>query len=284
MLGIPYLLKISRPRFWVYIFGPYIIGLIAGANQTDALLDWKVGVYALFFLFPANLLIYGVNDIFDYETDALNDKKTNYETLVKPDKRKPLFLVITVLNLPFIVLSLFLGTKAIIAMFGFLFFSIFYSAPPIRAKIRPFLDSLFNVLYIFPGIFGYVLLAEKLPSWQIILSAGLWAMAMHAYSAIPDIEADRQANLKTIATELGATATLALCSILYVSSALIALPYIGILAIFLGIVFAVMIAISFHFNKTNRLFAVYKFFPIINSISGFLLFWQIALSRFDILK
>jgi 4-hydroxybenzoate polyprenyltransferase len=30
----------------------------------------------IYFTYPANLLVYGVNDIFDYETDKLNAKKT----------------------------------------------------------------------------------------------------------------------------------------------------------------------------------------------------------------
>ncbi|NCQ82272.1 hypothetical protein GW750_05760 [bacterium] len=32
----------------------------------------------------------------------------------------------------------------------FLFTSLFYSLPPIRAKAKPFLDGTFNILYILP--------------------------------------------------------------------------------------------------------------------------------------
>ena len=82
-----FLLKVSRPRFWLYVFGPYLVGLAAGASAREDFLQFKVFAFALYFLLPANLLIYGVNDIFDFETDKLNPKKQDYEILVQPADR-----------------------------------------------------------------------------------------------------------------------------------------------------------------------------------------------------
>lgn len=282
MLDFGFLVKISRPRFWLYIFGPFLVGLISGATQPENILNWKTILFGLYFFFPANLLIYGINDIFDYETDRLNEKKTEYETLVEPDYRKELFAVILVTNLPFVFLSAFFGIKIFSAMGGFLFFSCFYSAPPIRAKAKPLLDSMFNILYVFPGIFAFVLLTGKFPPLILIVAAGLWTMAMHAYSAIPDIEADKQAGLQTIATRLGSVGTHIFCLSLYLLSAILAFQYIGILSVLLGFIYTLMILISLFLNKKNQVFKVYKFFPLINSVVGFVLFWQIALSKFNL--
>lgn len=277
-----FLLKISRPRFWLYILGPFLIGLVGGSAQPSDILNWKMLVFGTYFFFPANLLIYGINDIFDYETDRLNEKKNEYETLVEPDYRRKLWAAILLSNLPFIALSLFLGELIILAMGGFLFFSCFYSAPPIRAKTKPFLDSIFNILYLFPGIFAFILISGKMPPFIVIIAAGLWTMAMHAYSAIPDIEADQKAGLKTIATWLGSKGTLVFCLILYLSAASLVFQYIGFLSVFLAIIYALMIFISFQFDKSNQIFRVYKFFPLLNSVVGFVLFWTIALSKFDL--
>ena len=74
---IQFLLKVSRPRFWLYVFGPYIVGLAAGAATRDDFVRIENLVFGLYFLLPANLLIYGINDIFDFETDRLNPKKPN---------------------------------------------------------------------------------------------------------------------------------------------------------------------------------------------------------------
>ncbi|HBE82737.1 MAG TPA: lycopene elongase, partial [Blastocatellia bacterium] len=48
------LLKISRPRFWVYVFGPYLVGLAAAAASANDLLRPGSIVFGLYFLFPAN--------------------------------------------------------------------------------------------------------------------------------------------------------------------------------------------------------------------------------------
>lgn len=276
-LNIGFLLTVSRYRFWFYTFGPYIIGLIAGADSIQTLLSpWPI-VFGLYFLFPANLLIYGINDIFDYETDVLNSKKQGYEPLISKDKHGSLWFAITFTNLPFIVVSLFLGAAAI-AMLGFLLFSIFYSAKPIRAKTVPFLDSAFNILYVFPGIFGYVLISGEMPSAKLIAAAACWTAAMHAYSAIPDIEADANAGFKTIATVLGKDLTLLLCSILYAMAALLAFEWLGYLAILLGVIYVSLILVSL--VASNKLFQIYKLFPIVNVAAGAAIFWYTALTRF----
>ena len=275
-----FLFKVSRPRFWFYIFGPYIIGLIAGAASSNELFDWRTGLFTLYFLFPANLLIYGINDIFDYETDKLNKKKVEYELLVDRDRHKTLTLWILLLNVPFLIITVIFTPACIMPLAGFLFFSIFYSAPPIRAKAIPFLDSAFNILYIFPGVFGYQLLSGNFPPIALMVAAGFWTAAMHAYSAIPDIEADRAAGLKTIATVLGPFRTLTACALLYLTSAFIASEHLGFVSFSLGAVYLILMLASIRSVKTGTLFKLYRAFPVINVMAGFIIFWQIALEKF----
>ena len=279
MPNLRFLLKVSRPRFWFYIFGPYIVGLIAGAATRNDLLDWRTILFAVYFLFPGNLLIYGINDIFDFETDEFNAKKVEYETLVDRSHHRSLAIWIAVFNIPFIVAVLIFVPAAWISVAGFLFFSLLYSAPPIRAKTIPFLDSAFNVLYVFPGVFGYQLLSGSFPPIQLLIAAGLWTAAMHAYSAIPDIQADRNAGLQTIATFLGPYVTLVVCAVLYVAAAIIATEYLGFVSLSLGSIYLILMIASIRSVKTDRLFKLYRYFPIINVLSGFLIFWQIALDK-----
>lgn len=229
----------------------------------------------MYFLFPANVLIYGANDIFDYETDRRNPKKTDYECLVTPEKRRPIALAILVSNLPFLIFVPIYWPAAMLAMSLFLFFSVFYSAPPIRAKTKPILDSAFNVLYVFPGAVAYQLITGQFPPTISLIAGGLWTMAMHAYSAIPDITADREAGISTVATLLGRTGTLLFCLALYLASAALAHAFIGWAAIVLGALFAAMIAISFTSRREGGIFNVYRRFPLVNAVAGFLLFWYI---------
>lgn len=277
MPDIRFLLKVSRPRFWFYIFGPYIVGLVAAISERSELLNWRPAIFALYFLFPANLLIYGVNDIFDYETDRLNEKKTEYETLVIPDRRNALTIAILITNLPFIIAAGIFATAVLPSLAGFLFFSIFYSAPPIRAKAKPFLDSAFNILYVFPGAFAYQMLSTSFPPVSLMIAAGCWTAAMHAYSAILDIEADNEANLKTIATVCGPYVTLAICGALYLAAAAISFEYLGMVSVSLGFAYVFLMLASVRSYKTGRLFKLYRAFPLINIFAGFILFWEVVL-------
>ncbi|MFM9903820.1 MAG: prenyltransferase [Pyrinomonadaceae bacterium] len=279
MPDLRFLLKVSRPRFWFYVFGPYILGLVAAATTRSDLLDWRTVLFAIYFLFPANLLIYGVNDIFDYETDRLNEKKAGYELLVDRRRHKGLTFWILLVNLPFLIAAAVFVPVASISLAGFLFFSIFYSAPPIRAKTIPFLDSAFNILYIFPGAFGYQLIYGSFPPVILMVAASLWTAAMHAYSAIPDIEADKEAGLKTIATVCGPYLTLAICGFLYLAAAIVSADYLGFISLSLGGVYVILMLASARSVKTGRLFKLYRAFPFINVLAGFIIFWQIALDK-----
>lgn len=275
-----FLLKVSRPRFWFYLFGPYLVGLVAGVASRGDLADWRFALFGIYFLLPANLLVYGVNDIFDYETDSLNEKKTDYETVVGPESRRRLFFWIAVLNLPFIILAAVLfDVPSFAALQTFIFLSIFYSSPPIRAKSKPVLDSAFNLLYVMPGAFAYAISAGQLPPTILIIAGGLWTAAMHAYSAIPDIESDKQAGLSTIATFFGPYGTLAICFCLYAGSAVLSLEYLGISSVTLGSAYLILMLASVRSVKTGRIFKLYRAFPFINVAAGFVLFWQIVFAR-----
>jgi lycopene elongase/hydratase (dihydrobisanhydrobacterioruberin-forming) len=273
------IIKISRPRFWLYLFGPYIVGLAAAASSPSEFSRLDSILFGLYFLLPANLLVYGINDIFDFETDRLNPKKVEYEMLVRPETHRYLAGWILALNLPFMITAYFLAFSALVPLSILVVLSILYSAPPVRAKAIPIVDSLFNVLYVFPAAFAYQMLTGEFPSASVIAAGGLWAAAMHAYSAVPDIEADRAASLHTIATLLGRTGTLAFCFISFIGAATLSYHYLGFLSVALCLSYLSMIVITIMSKQDGHVFTVYRYFPLINAAAGFALFWFVAISN-----
>lgn len=157
----------------------------------------------------------------------------------------------------------------------FLFTSFFYSLPPIRAKTRPFLDGLFNVLYILPALFVYLLFApvESL-IWSSVVAWWLRCMAMHAYSALPDIVPDREAWLLTTAVYLGEKTTLLYCAVLRMGAGFLVSGIFPLFAIIATSVYVFLVSLSFRYP----VFALYKLFPWINACIGFWLFWLVVLS------
>ncbi len=280
------LLHISRPRFWIYELGPYIMGLaIVFGSNLDLWILPTVIVFLVFFTYPANIFIYGINDVYDYETDKNNPKKIAYEALVAPKDHPKILRHILFTVTPFVIYCFFvLSPQVTITLLIFLFLAGFYSAKPIRAKTKPFLDSLFSAgHYTITGVFGYLMATDILnlsPAWgdlTIISIAGLsWSIAMHAYSAIPDIKVDTEAKLNTIATYLGINKTLYLCSILYILSSGIIFFYLGPIALLLGLVYFILMILSF--MKPEKIFKHYTYFPIINTICGMIIFILVFLS------
>ena len=96
----------------------------------------------------------------------------------------------------------------------------------------------------------------------------LWATAMHAYSAVPDIDADTKAGVPTIATFLGKKTTLLLCALLYAGSALILCSQMPLVALVGGMVFAVLMYLSYRTTTDEDLFKLYTHFPLINTSIG----------------
>jgi 4-hydroxybenzoate polyprenyltransferase len=274
---LKYLLKISRPRFWMYVFGPAILGFLLSLTSQQSFQVAPSQLIALiYFTFPANLLIYGINDIFDRDTDKHNPKKGSYEAAHQQNQTKFLATIITLTNLPFLIYLAFQNSTAVIFTAAFLFFSIQYSATPIRAKSKPIIDGIFNFLYVAPALITLSLSnpeAINQSSVPLILAGTFWCMSMHAFSAIPDIEADTKAGLTTTAVLLQEKGTFAYCFLLYLTTAILTTLYTSLpLSSPLYIYPILIIYTALNSQKT---FQIYKYFPYLNTLVGFLISIQL---------
>ena len=79
-------LAASRPFSWVNTAYPFAAGVLVATGGT---IDATLVVGTLFFLVPYNLLMYGVNDVFDYASDLRNPRKGGIEGgLVAPERAR----------------------------------------------------------------------------------------------------------------------------------------------------------------------------------------------------
>lgn len=264
-MTIKKVLLISRPRFWLYTLGPYIVGI--SAANTQQLLNPIIFYGLFYFLLPANLFIYGVNDYFDRALDPKNLKKHKQESYMR-SREAPFYIFLVSVSVLLSLPLLMFGFKATVIALTFLFFGFFYSSPPLRFKTIPILDSLSNFFYILPGVLGYLLVTDSFPPLNIIIAASLWAVAMHLFSAIVDIKADANAGIKTSATVLGYQRSLLCAGFLWLVSIFCVLPYSQLLLV--GFVYPLLpFYILVKKADINR---VYWLFPWINSLLGFIIF------------
>jgi len=276
MAILPYIIRVSRPRFWVYLAGTYWTGVAAGvaAGITDinSYTNYWIYILLLFFLIPANIFLYGINDYFDQDTDAINTKKGDKEVKISEYYKtvlKPILIISGLISLLLIVSAPSVVIAILLSLFFFL--SVFYSAPPLRFKQYPFIDFLSNSLYIIPGIIGYTLVTNTLPSLVSIGVLCCWAFSMHLFSAIVDIIPDKKAGIHTTAVVLGKQTSLVLCCIFWFIFAFVPLIYrIGFPFNILLFIYPI-IPLYMVFKEAN-IHRVYWWFPWINAGIGLLIY------------
>ena len=194
------LLYISRPVLWINTVGPATVGMWL----TGDLFAWEALPILLWLTLPFNLLIYGVNDVFDQETDARNPRKGTLEgARIDASEVRPVLFGVIFTNVPFLAYSfLFVPSSAIAWMFLYALLFVGYSVPPARFKARPYLDSLSNAAYAFPLVFVPLALGSG-PVWPAALGLMAWSAAKHTFDAVQDVDEDRRVGIVTTAVRLG---------------------------------------------------------------------------------
>jgi 4-hydroxybenzoate polyprenyltransferase len=272
-----YLLATSRPRFWLYLGGTAAVGVAWGADDLGAILDPVALAVVAYFLVPANLFLYGVNDRFDAATDARNPRKGADGPEVRTRAGPAVAGVVTLSGLVGLPLALVLPALGVLALLVFLFLAVAYSAPPLRLKARPLLDSVSNGLYVLPGVVGYAAVAGEAPSSLVVLAAWFWTMGMHTFSAIPDVEPDRAAGVETTATLFGEADALVYVLACWIAAAVAATAH----APALGAVFLLYPGLGAVVGGLDvPIERAYTWFPVVNAGVGTVLtlagLWRVA--------
>jgi len=214
------LLKTSRPVGWIFAPLIFLIGLkTAGTGLT-----YTAGLQIILLSFPFCLLGYGINDVYDYGSDKLNPRKGGIQGIKLESKYHSLVKRAIVVMTTLLILSalLTLNITNIVAMLILLFLAYAYSAPPLRLKEKPPLDSIANGIgYLFlPFLLGFSFGASVLTIPITAYLVTVCGMAFHAFTTIMDYDSDKKAGDKTFAIVFGKRTT-ALVSFLVFTSIVI---------------------------------------------------------------
>lgn len=210
----------SRPVSWINTAFPFAAAYLVVAGEVDTV--WALGT--LFFLFPYNLLMYGINDVFDYESDMQNPRKGGIEgSVLAPKWHKPMLRAAVLFSAPFfIALNIQGSVQANIVLCFLLFMVVAYSAKYLRFKEKPLLDSITSSThFVGPMVYALVLVGWDASYWPYVIAFFFWGMASHAFGAVQDIVPDREANISSIATAWGARRVVWFASFLYISAGLL---------------------------------------------------------------
>jgi 4-hydroxybenzoate polyprenyltransferase len=219
------LLIASRPVSWINTAFPFA----AAYYLTTREIDIPLIVGTIFFLVPYNLALYGINDVFDYESDLANPRKGGLEGAVLDRRMHRQTLQVAVLvNVPFVIALVLLGNPASWAVLAISLFAVAaYSVPHLRFKERPFLDSITSSThFVSPAVYGLALAgASATPElWAIVVAFFLWGVASHAFGAVQDVLPDRIGGIHSIATSMGARWTVRFAIIAWTAAGVLMLP------------------------------------------------------------
>jgi 4-hydroxybenzoate polyprenyltransferase len=246
-----YIFWSSRPISWINTAYPFAAAYFMVTRKIDLTLI----LGTMFFLIPYNLLMYGVNDVFDYESDLRNPRKGGIEGALLPKEIHRTIIWSAILScIPFVIYLLAVGNlNSSLWLALFVFTVVAYSAKHLRFKEKPVLDSITSAShFVGPMIFGLALTNQDLaePKYTAMIWAfTLWGMASHAFGAVQDVKADREGGISSIATYFGARNTTRVALVMYIAAgfyvltlgwpqnvvAIAALPYVAILVPHLNI-------------------------------------------------
>ncbi|MDR6613696.1 4-hydroxybenzoate polyprenyltransferase [Leifsonia sp. 1010] len=237
----------SRPLSWINTAFPFAAAYLLTTGRVDA--TFVIGT--LFFLIPYNLAMYGINDVFDYESDLRNPRKGGAEgALLDRSAHRRTLIAAAVTTIPFVVYLVIVGSPLSWLVLAFSLFAVLaYSVKGLRFKEVPFVDSATSsVHFVSPALYGLVLAGATFTPqlWLVLLAFFLWGVGSHAFGAVQDVVPDREGGISSIATAIGAAATVRLAIVAWAAAgvamlftawpgplaAVLALPYIAAAAPF----------------------------------------------------
>jgi len=279
------LLAASRPVSWINTAFPFAAAYLFGRGTVD----WVLVVGALFFLVPYNLAMYGVNDVFDHASDLANPRKGSIEgALLPPHLHRATLWASALSTAPFLLVLAWAGGPTAWPWLALSAFAVVaYSAPGLRFKEKPFLDSVTSSThFVSPALVGFALAAGVgsretgtptggLGTGTVLLLAAffLWGAAAHAFGAVQDVGPDRAAGIGSVATAIGARATVRLAVVLWLAAGALVLlvPWPGPLAAVVVVPYVLNAAPWWHVTDEDaaRTNPAWRRFIWLNYASGF---------------
>jgi len=212
------IIEVARPGFWSTQLWFFLLPL-GGHRLLDHPGFWLGAFYATF---PLGHLLYGWNDLADYQTDRLNPRKGNllFGAKLAPEQLRRLPLQMMLVQLPFVMTFVWLvGVKVLLWFLGALLVNALYNWPGVGLKSRPFLDMANQTGYVLLFVLSsWICNVPQLP-WPAFVFGALFAMHSHLLGQMSDVEPDRVAGRHTTAVVIGVAKSKLLAGSLLLSEA-----------------------------------------------------------------
>lgn len=205
----PFSYPARNPLLWI-VLQPAVAFMGATAGSSSLPPVFYVSLATL--TYPAAFIVYGLNDLYDVETDAYNDREVVKDTVISRDDYAIVWGWAAIFTL-ICALPVVWSGKISTMLVGLLalFSAVAYSVPPLRLKTKPVLSLVTMsvggwALYAF----GYSFTGSISTISARSFFYGLLSHMAVSLGAIPDMEADKKAGDTTFPLVYGKTAAVSL--------------------------------------------------------------------------
>lgn len=198
------IIRISRPVFW--IVGPLLF--LAPFALSGTFPSFIAFAQMAMLTFPYCFFLFGINDMYDYESDRINRRKgcIHGAVLSRSEFRQVRLLsaAMAALMLASSLITFSITNTALVLVLILL--SYLYSARPVRLKELAPLDSISNaaIVYIIVAMGQSHISPSIILPYRNVWPLMLALLSVHIFSTVPDCSADRRAGTRTFASLFGA--------------------------------------------------------------------------------
>jgi 4-hydroxybenzoate polyprenyltransferase len=192
MLGL--IIKIARPRTWVFIVLAYLIGWgLTGSNFSA---NYIIGMI-VFVIWVASVNI--INAYTDYNEDKINLPQR--VQMIEQVGYNKLPYIVAGTSILCLLLSLTINFNFLIIVLIAIFDGLFYSLKPLRFKSNPVLSLIsFSGAVVLPLIGAWVITMDLSYLPMLFIFLGYSFLVYGTVKNLPDYYGDRETNLNTTAT------------------------------------------------------------------------------------
>ena len=172
-------------------------------NLLDEYSFW----FGLFYVcFPLNFMVYGWNDMADYEVDQCNPRKDSFLFGAKGTKEQLSELPPWIAGSQLFLLPLLFSENGLYILLLFLMFcacNFLYNKEKNGWRTRPPLELFIQFAYVLVVPMSILINDATAVSWAAYAYLGLFSMQSHLIGEVMDIEADKKGGRQTTATVIG---------------------------------------------------------------------------------
>jgi 4-hydroxybenzoate polyprenyltransferase len=198
-------LKVSRPGLWFQTLWLYTLPTARIPEVLHSPAFWLGLVYVTF---PLNFLVYGWNDMVDFENDRENPRKDSFLFGARGSREQlaRLPLVMALVQAPFFLL--FFGVPYVVPfLVVMVLVNLLYNLPRSGWRGRPPLELLNQAGYLLLLPFSVCLNGVGPVSWAAVGYLVLFCTHSHLMGEVMDVIPDARAHRRTTARVLGVKVT-----------------------------------------------------------------------------